>query len=207
MAAVIFDFDGTIGDSFGLIVDIFHHITRREERLTDKQMTELRGFPLAVIAKRLHVPAWRIPYLLIHGRYLMGRRIAEVPLFEGMGKVIEELHAEGHELFIVSSNSGRNVRKFLKQHHLYKYFVEVRGNAGILGKSRSIAKLLDSNSLRIKDSIYIGDETRDILASKAINMRCIAVSWGFAETSFLESLHPTAVARKPQDIVTILEEL
>ncbi len=68
-------------------------------------------------------------------------------------------------------------------------------------------KLLRSNSLHVKDSIYIGDETRDILASKAIGMRCIAVSWGFAETSFLESLHPTAIARKPQDIVTILEEL
>ncbi|HSH55802.1 MAG TPA: HAD-IA family hydrolase [Candidatus Limnocylindrales bacterium] len=207
MAAVIFDFDGTIGDSFGLIVDIFHNITKREERLTDQEMAELRGFPLAVVAHRLKVPAWRIPYLLIRGRYLMGKRMREVTLFEGMGKVIEELHAEGHELFIVSSNSGRNVKKFLKQHHLYKYFVEVRGNAGLLGKSRAISKLLKSNSLRTKESIYVGDETRDIVATKAINLRCIAVSWGFAETAFLESLQPAAVAYKPQDIVTILEEL
>lgn len=207
MAAVILDFDGTIGDSFGLIVDIFHHITKREEKLTDEQMTELRGFPLAVIARRLKVPAWRIPYLLIRGRYLMGQRMGEVTLFPGMGKALEELHAEGHQLFIVSSNSGRNVKKFLKQHHLYSYFVEVRGNAGLFGKSRALNKLMKGNSLDLKDCIYIGDETRDIIATKAIGMRVISVSWGFAEAEFLKSLHPTAFAEKPQDIVTILEEL
>lgn len=207
MAAIIFDFDGTIGDSFGLIVDIFHHITKREERLTDKQMTELRGYPLAVIAKRLHVPWYRIPWLLARGRLLMGKRMHEVPLFPGMGKTIEQLHAEGHDLFIVSSNSGRNVRKFLKQHHLYKYFTEVKGNAGLFGKSRTISRLCSSNSLKISDAIYIGDETRDVIATKAINMRIIAVGWGFADTEFLKSLHPTAFAEKPHDIITILEEL
>lgn len=207
MAAVIFDFDGTIGDSFGLIVDIFHHITKREERLTDKQMTELRGYPLAVIAKRLKVPWYRIPWLLARGRLLMGKRMHEVPLFPGMGKTIEQLHAEGHDLFIVSSNSGRNVRKFLKQHHLYKYFTEVKGNAGLFGKSHAISKLCRSNSVRISDAVYIGDETRDVIATKAIGMRIIAVGWGFADDDFLKKLHPTAFADKPHDIVTILEEL
>lgn len=207
MATIIFDFDGTIGDSFDLIVDIFHHITKREEKLTDKQMAELRGFPLAVIARQLKVPAWRIPWLLLRGRMLMAKRMREVPVFAGMPKVIEQLHAEGHELFIVSSNSAHNVKKFLKQHHLYKYFVEVRGNAGIFGKSRAISKLLQSNNLQLKDSVYIGDETRDVIASKAIGMRCIAVSWGFANTEFLESLHPTAMAHTPRDIVMILEEI
>ena len=207
MAAIIFDFDGTIADSFEVIVDIFEHITKRKEKLTEEQMTELRGYPLQVVAERLNVPWWRIPFLLVRGRRMMARRMKEVPIFDGISKVIEELHAEGHELFIVSSNSGRNVRKFLKQHHLYKYFVEVRGNAGLLGKSRAIKRAAWANSLKVHDCVYIGDETRDVLACKVINMRIIAVSWGFANKDFLESLHPTAMAHQPQDIIRILEEL
>jgi phosphoglycolate phosphatase-like HAD superfamily hydrolase len=207
MAAIIFDFDGTIADSFEVIVDIFEHITKRREKLTEEQMTELRGFPLQVVAERLKVQWWRIPFLLVRGRRMMARRMHEIPVFEGMPRVIEELHAEGHELFIVSSNSGRNVRKFLKQHHLYKYFVEVRGNAGLVGKSRAIKRAVKANGLQIADCVYIGDETRDVVASKIIGMRVIAVTWGFANKDFLESLHPTAMAHERQDIVRILEEL
>lgn len=207
MAAIIFDFDGTIADSFDVIVDVFEHITKRKEKLTEEQMTELRGYPLEVVAERLKIPWWRIPFLLVRGRHLMARRMHEIPVFEGMPKVIGELHAEGHELFIVSSNSRRNVKKFLKQHHLYKYFVDIRGNAGLLGKSRAIKRAAWANGLKIKECFYIGDETRDVVACKLIGMPIIAVSWGFANTDFLEGLHPTAMAHQPQDIIRLLEEL
>lgn len=207
MAAIIFDFDGTIADSFGVIVDIFENITKRPEKLTEEQMAELRGYPLEVIAERLKIRWWRLPFLLSQGRRMMGRRMDEIPVFEGMGRVLDRLHAEGHELFVVSSNSKRNVRKFLKKHHLYNHFVDVRGNAGLLGKSRILRRLARSNSFSIKDCLYVGDETRDVVAAKAVGMRVIAVSWGFASTAFLESLHPTALAHTPEDIVRILEEI
>lgn len=207
MAAIIFDFDGTIADSFEVIVDIFEHITKRPEKLTQEAIDELRGYPLEIVANRLKISWWRMPWLLYRGRRMMARRMGDIPVFEGMGKVIEELHAEGHTLFVLSSNSHRNVKKFLKAHHLYKYFVEIRGNAGLIGKSKILRRLARSNNLAIKDCIYIGDETRDILATRAVGMRVIAVSWGFANTDFLESLHPTALAHKPQDIVRILEEI
>lgn len=207
MSAIIFDFDGTIADSFEVIVDIFEHITKRPEKFTEEQIAELRGYPLEAVAERLKVPWWRLPFLLAKGRRMMSRRMEEIEVFEGMPKVLEELYAEGHELFVVSSNSRRNVRKFLKAHHLYKYFVDIRGNAGLLGKARIIKSVARSNSFKIKDCVYVGDETRDIMAAKAINMRSIAVTWGFAHAEFLESLRPTAVAHEPQDIVRILEEI
>jgi phosphoglycolate phosphatase len=207
MAVIIFDFDGTIADSFGVIVDIFEHITRRPEKLSKEAIAELRGYPVETVASRLKVSWWRMPWLLFRGRRLMGKRMAEIPVFEGIPTVIEELHAEGHQLFVLSSNSSRNVKKFLKAHHLYKYFIEIRGNAGLIGKSRVLKRLMRANNLDLKDCIYIGDETRDILATRIIGMRIIAVSWGFANAEFLESLNPTAMAHTPQDIVKILEEL
>ena len=209
MAAIIFDFDGTVADSFEVIVDIFEGLVKRPNRLSEEEIAELRGYPISVLVKRLHLPWWRVPYLLLRGRHIMGKRLREIPTFAGMPRVIDELHAQGHELFIVSSNSARNVRKFLKQHHLYKYFVEVHGNAGLVshGKSKVLRRVLRGNHLAAADCIYIGDETRDIEATKAVNMRCIAVSWGFAERAFLEQHQPTAMADEPQDIVRIIDEL
>ncbi|MDB5688102.1 MAG: family hydrolase, partial [Rhizorhabdus sp.] len=104
MAAIIFDFDGTIADSFEVIVDIFGSITGKKEKASDEEIAELRGQSLQNVARHVGIPMWKIPFLLTRGRYMMGRRMDQVPIFEGMGKVIEELHAEGHELLIVSSN-------------------------------------------------------------------------------------------------------
>jgi phosphoglycolate phosphatase len=207
MATIIFDFDGTIADSFDVIVGIFERITKRNEKLTDEAIDELRGYPLEQVATKLAIPMWKLPFLLFRGRRMMSRHMHEIPVFAGMPKVIEELHAQGHELFLVSSNSHRNVKKFLKAHHMYKYFVEIKGNAGLIGKARILKRLMKANSLDIKDAIYIGDETRDIVATRLIGMRIIAVTWGFANSGFLESMKPTAMAHKPQDIIQILEEI
>ena len=137
----------------------------------------------------------------------MGKAIYNVPIFEGMGRVIDKLHAEGHELMIVSSNNNRNIKRSLKQHHLYKYFTDIYGNAGFFGKKRAIRRLLRRNSIQTKDAIYIGDEARDVIAAKAADIRVIAAGWGFDHPEVLQSHQPTALAHKPEDIVMILEEL
>jgi phosphoglycolate phosphatase len=159
------------------------------------------------MAIHLGSPYWRLPILFIIGRQAMGKAIYDVPIFEGMGKVIEQLHAEGHELMIVSSNNNRNIKKSLKQHHLYKYFTDIYGNAAFFGKKRGIRRILWRNSLDAKNAVYIGDEVRDVTAAKAAGVPVIAASWGFDRADILASYEPTAVAHTPQEIVRILEEL
>jgi phosphoglycolate phosphatase len=203
---IIFDFDGTIADSFDSVVKIFEHLTGNKH-MTTQDIDELRKFPLREVAKKLGVSVWKAPFLLYRGRYLMTAQIKHLHTFRELPGVIDLLHEEGHELFVLTSNSTRNVKKFLKQHHLYNKFVEVRGGVGLFGKGKAITKLLKRNSLEIKDCVYIGDETRDITSAKEIGMRVISVSWGFADRDSLLKHEPTAVADKPEDIVRILEEL
>jgi phosphoglycolate phosphatase len=207
MAAIIFDFDGTIADSFEYVAAFLERHVRRGRVLTGQEKQALRGMTMPQMAIHLGTPKWRLPILFIIGRYAMGRAIYDVPMFPGMGKVIEQLHAEGHVLMIVSSNNTRNIRKFLKQHHLYMYFTDLYGGAGFFGKRRAIHKILRRNNLERQDSLYIGDESRDVQASKDAGIRCIAASWGFDQADILASHDPTAVAGSPQDIVRILEEI
>lgn len=202
---IIFDFDGTIADSFSLIVDVFKGLTKNEQQFTPEQMNELRDLPLIAVAHRLHVPAWQVPFLLYRGRRIMGRRLKEISPFAGMPGVIEKLHAEGHELFIMSSNSKRNIRRFLKQHHMYTFFVDIKGNVGLFGKPRALRNLIHKNSFKEKDCYYVGDESRDIEAAKAVGTHSIAVLWGFARDETLIGLQPTATAAVPVEIIQALE--
>jgi phosphoglycolate phosphatase len=207
MSAIIFDFDGTIVDSFDFVAAFLERHVRRGHPLTEEEKQTLRGMTMKQMALHLGSPYWRLPMLFFIGRQVMGKAIYDVPIFEGMGRVIEQLHAEGHELMIVSSNNNRNIKKSLKQHHLYRYFTDIYGNAGFFGKRRGIRSILWRNRFDAKDAIYVGDEVRDITGAKAAGIRVIAVSWGFDRRDILESHGPTAIADKPQDIVRILEEL
>ncbi len=137
----------------------------------------------------------------------MTQRLKEIAPFKGMPGVIEKLNAEGHELFIMSSNSKRNIKKFLKQHHLSTYFVDIKGGVGVFGKPRALRRLLRGNSLDIAASFYIGDETRDVEAAQAVGTRSIAVLWGFARGEALVNHQPSATAAQPDDIIKILEEI
>jgi phosphoglycolate phosphatase len=203
---IIFDFDGTIANSFGVIIEVFEKLTKQPRKLSQSEVDALRDLPPLTIARQLGVSVWQIPFLLFRGRHMMASRLHEIQPFDGMVGVIEKLHAEGHELFIMSSNSRGTIRKFLKQHHLYSYFVDIKGEVGMFGKPRALRNLLRINNLEAKNSFYIGDETRDIEAASDVGMRSIAVLWGFARDASLIALNPTGTAIKPVDIIKIIEE-
>jgi len=206
MANIIFDFDGTIADSFEVIVSIIKKLTHVRGELDEASVYELRQQPIPVIMKKLNVHSWQLPILVVRGRYMMKHRMKEIKLFEGMIKTLEELHAEGHNLFIVSSNSSHNVVELLKQHNLAKGFVDIEGGVSLNNKESALTKLIRRNSLDTRETWYIGDELRDIDAATATELRSIAVSWGFTDKNTLMSHEPTALAQKPTDIMTILND-
>lgn len=205
MAAIIFDFDGTIADSFDFIAGFL--AAEAGHPLELAQVEALRGQSMASIGREFGHSWPRLLMLFFKGRKQMQKVINKVKPFEGMPEVIRKLHAEGHELFIVTSNTVPNVHKFLHHYDLHKYFLEVYGGIGLFGKARTLKQLLKEQNLEKEDAFYIGDEVRDVNASKAAGMRVIAVTWGFANPAALEALNPTATAEHPEDIIKILEEL
>jgi phosphoglycolate phosphatase len=205
MAAIIFDFDGTIADSFDYIAGFLAEEAGKP--LTAGEIETLRGQSMASIGRQFGHSWLRLLRLFFKGRRRMHTVINKVRPFDGMPDVIQKLHAEGHELFIVTSNTVENVHKFLHHYELHKYFLEIYGGAGLFGKPRYLKKLLKEQNLEKEDAWYIGDEERDVRAAKKAEMRMIAVAWGFARPADLEALEPTAIAEKPEDIIKILEEL
>jgi len=206
MSVIIFDFDGTIVDSRNYFIDF---IAKRANKypLNKEQKENLHGLPLMGVARALDIPWYRLPRLYFQGRKQMDVVIRDLQPFSEMPNVIKKLHNEGHELFIVSSNSVRNIRLFLKHQNLREQFMEIYGGIEMFGKASMMHRLLRENNLKVKQSISIGDEVRDIEAAQSIGMRTVAVTWGFARLTDLESLNPTAIANKPLELMDILEEM
>ena len=201
--AVIFDFDGTVADTFGLAVDIFYHVTNRSDPIPKHEISRLRELSLPEVAVALGVPYWKIPYLAWRGRRLFANRIHQAATVPGMAEALQELQ-KNHDLYIVSSNSGTNVRTFLQEHGLNDYFRQIYGNARLKGKARILRKICQRGGYVRANTAYVGDETRDIEAAHHAGLKAIAVAWGYNNINALHRHHPDKTVFEPSEIPAYL---
>lgn len=206
MAAIIFDLDGTIADSFEYVAEFMAEEAGLAP-LSEEQKQRLRNLSMAEMSRRLGYRWWQGLWLLIKGRRRMRHSIKQWHPIDGMPEAIRKLHGEGHELFILSTNSLRNVRGFLHNHDLHTYFLEIYGGVGLFGKAPALRRLLEEQHIAREDAVYVGDELRDVQAASSIGLRVVAVSWGFANRSRLQAAAPLALADTPEELLRILEEV
>jgi HAD superfamily phosphatase (TIGR01681 family) len=202
MKTLVFDFDGTLADSFELVIEIAYELTGLPKQ-SDAEVARLRHLPLLKAAREMHIPLRMAPRLLVKGRQKMLERIHEVHPFPGIPEVLRELHDNGYHLLVISSNSEHNVRSFLRTNELEPYFDGVYGNASIFNKASSLKKVLKRNKLDAADCFYIGDEVRDVVAASKVGMEPVAVSWGYQAKQALEKYHPFAILDQPTDLLQI----
>jgi len=206
--ALIFDFDGTLANTLDLILDLYNqHITKQFScKIFDKSnIEEFRMRRPTSFLREFGVTPIKLPFIILRVRKLMKAHIIEAELFAGMKEVLETLHKEEVKMGIVTSNSVENVQLFLNHHQIAHHFSFIRSSRSLITKRRSLEKVIAQNSLNKEQTIYIGDEMRDIHSSKATNIRCAAVTWGHQHRSLLEAQNPYAILETPEDILSLFE--
>ncbi|MFA5004156.1 MAG: HAD hydrolase-like protein [Candidatus Saccharimonadales bacterium] len=198
---VILDFDGTIVDSLPAVIKVFEDISKHPRRFSPKQIEAFRNLSLPELANNLKIPKWKIPWLLFRGRRMMRSHLRSIKIHPGMEDAIKKLDANSIKLYILSSNSEQNVRKYLQWHGLDRYFLGIYGGAGLLGKAPKLAKLVKRERIVAGRTWYIGDETRDVLAAKTVGLHSGAVTWGYNTSKALVAKDPERIFNTPIEIV------
>lgn len=155
------------------------------------------------MARQLDLPWWHWPGLFVQGRRAMGVVVSEIEPCEGLPQAIRRLHAGGHHLFIVSSNSVRNIELFLTHHGLETEFIKIYGNVGWRGKAHVLRKACRHNGLKKADTFYVGDEVRDVKSAHRAGIKSVAVGWGYNDAGLLEQHKPYKIVRNPQQLLEL----
>lgn len=201
----IFDFDGTIGNIEPLIREIYGEVSTKRgwPTLTDEAYRKLRGGTISDAIKWVGVRPWQLPGLMREARSLVYDRRDMIELFPGIPELLRHLHRSGWNLYILSANSTKTIHAVLKREKLDS-LVQVLKRPALLGKSRSINKLVKSQGYQPENVWMIGDEVRDVEASHKSGIRSISVTWGLQDKSILQTYKPTAIAHTAKDVETIL---
>ncbi len=192
-ALVIFDFDGTLADSFPWFCSVLNQTARTFgfREVEAGEVDELRALGTRQIVERLAVPMWKIPAIATHMRQLSARSLSEIPLFPGVPQAFEALSIHGVRIAVVSSNAEATVRQALgaAAGHVSAFDC----GASLWGKSAKFKAVARSLGIDRRQAIAVGDEVRDIEAARKAGMAVGAVTFGYNTGAALRAQQPDLI--------------
>ncbi|MDH6060911.1 HAD-IA family hydrolase [Chrysosporum bergii ANA360D] len=204
---IIFDFDGTIADTVDALVTIANRLAVEfgYTQITPEELAMLRNFTSREIIKYSGVSLFKIPFLLKKVKGELKQKIQDFKPIPGISTVLIELYHQGYRLGIITSNSQENVVAFLKNNELHQLFDFIHSGVTIFGKTTIINNVLKQKQLKTQAVIYVGDETRDIEASKKAHIKVIAVTWGFNSPEALAKQNPDFLIHQPRELLEVIK--
>lgn len=187
----IFDFDGTLADTFGFFASTHDVVARRHgfAELDPARLEEYRGLTARELMRRQRVPMWKLPLIARDFVKLMAASVGQVRLFDGIAAELRALTAGGVRLAIVTSNSADNVARVLGD-GLAAHFARLECGAGMFSKRRRLERVVKSLGVGRHEAIYVGDQTVDADAARAAGLAFGAVHWGYATPALLARSAP-----------------
>lgn len=201
----IFDFDGTLADSFAFFSEVYNELAARHgfRPVDAEEARELRRLHARDIMRRVGMPAWKLPIVSAEFVGIMRARRAEVRLFPGAAQMLARLAGGGMQLAIVSSNAEDNVRAILGEDATAQVSRFACGMS-IFGKRSHLREVMREARCDSAAAIYIGDQAADFDAARAEGIDFGAVTWGYGEAAHLAGLQPDHLFQRPEDIAAAL---
>ena len=199
---LVFDFDGTIADTFDLMLRVSKTLSE-EFKIRQIERWDIEAFRDKTswqIIQTLKIPLWKIPLMIRKARREFAKEMPSVKPFEGIVSVLKTLSSNFH-LGIITTNSGKNVEQFLKNHNL-EIFNFVISTSRFSDKHENLRKIKQSLSSD-QSFLYVGDETRDIEAARNAAVTSVAVTWGYNSQKALKAHHPDYLINTPQELLSI----
>lgn len=197
---VLFDFDGTLADSFPWFLSVINRVAQRYRfrQIAPDEIERLRGLGSREIVRHLGIAWWKMPFVARHLRGLAHHESSGIRLFEGVPDMLSELSASGVRLGIVTSNSLRKVESVLgPAATLIHYF---GCDVGLFAKPRALRRALNQTGMEAAHTLYVGDEIRDAEAAQAVGIAFAAVGWGYTKPEALSAQHPRHLLQRVDQI-------
>jgi len=203
---LVFDFDGTIADTLGETRRIYNRMAPDYglRQVEEHELESLRHLSLKQLLEHLEIPKRRVPILLTRGTGMMRGNLHQLDLIEGMREVLPKLRQKAMGFGVLTSNIPANVDAFLRSHGMRESFDFISSTSKLTGKSKHLKAIRKTFSLRPEQILYIGDEIRDIRASRKAGIPVAAVTWGFNSRESLALESPDYLIDHPDDFLAEL---
>lgn len=202
---VIFDFDGTLADSFPFFAGVFNQLAARHgfRPIDAAEVTALRQRSPRELMAYVGMPSWKLPLVAKDFIALMRQNQHQIRLFDGVPQMLHELAQTGLQLAIVSSNAEDNIRQILGP-DAAALFASYECGMSIFGKPARLTNVLRRLGVPAASALYVGDQTTDAEAARAAGIAFAAVAWGYGTIESLNAQQPDVEFPTVADVARLL---
>jgi phosphoglycolate phosphatase len=211
--AVLFDFDGTLADSFGAITASTNHV-RRAYGLSDLPEDEVRqyvGLGLAQLMEDLVPNAPTEAAVALYREHHPSIMLTGTRLMPGVLETVQTLAQRGYRMAVCSNKRVEFTRNLVKYLGLCPAIAETLGPEDVNGRAKPDPAMLLEALRRLGDSpadaVYVGDMAVDVHAARAGGVPVWLVLGGAAGRDPALDTGPDRVLESFTDILNLLPKL
>lgn len=194
---LIFDWDGTLADSIGRIVQAMAEAADRagQPRSADEAVKGIIGLALGEAIATLY------PHLDAAHVEVFRRHYAEVyveldrqpsPLFEGVVESLEAFRAQGYRMAVATGKARRGLDRVLKANGWEQFFDITRAADETRGKPHPLMleEILAHCDIAPAQALMVGDSAFDLQMASNAGMHSVAVGYGAMSLQALAEFGP-----------------
>ncbi len=229
-SAVVFDFDGTLVDSFNLMFSIYiNELNKRlpnirvaeimnvSQKLVDEETKEGMKNPKKLVLKVFYKTSRNLGLgrstsvnITLRTAYLIQKRYTEIEVFPDAEELLKILTSSGVPKILITLSSKKKVIEILKKNDLEKYFQIIidKNSLQNFEKAKGIEESLIALGIskeEMANVIALGDLPSDIEDGKLAGVKTGAVLTGPVDSSKLEEANPDYIFTDLNEFLTIFK--
>ena len=183
---LIFDWDGTLVDSIGRIVEAMHRAADVADvpRSSDRAVRDIIGLELGVAIRTLY-PELDEPLRIeairrAYSEQYLALETEPSPLFDGVQESLEVFREQGYRLAVATGKGRHGLQRVLADKGWLDYFDVTRCADETASKPdpRMLHEILAHCAVSPERALMVGDSTFDLLMARNAGMDAVAVGYG-----------------------------
>jgi len=181
---IVFDWDGTLADSTGLIARSLQQACRAIGAPVPAESRALHVIGLGLVDALRHVapalPQERYQELAGHYRDSYVARESEIPLFDGVRELLDELEQAGFLLAVATGKGRAGLERALALHGVaHRFFATRCADEGFPKPHPDmLLHLMERAGVDPDATLMIGDTSHDLELARNAGACAVAVAWG-----------------------------
>lgn len=205
---VVFDWDGTLFNSIGQIVDSLLYAARKyHQPLTSDEGKDIIGLGLPEVMQRLFptVPELHEDILNAYAEHYVLYSQSD-SWFEGVSEMLTALQRKGVILAVATGKSRRGLDRVLLKTGSNDLFEITRAASETKSKPNPLMlqEILEHTQIPVHEAIMVGDTSYDLEMASNIKMPSIGVTYGVHSEDILMNYNPLCIVNNIDELTAKL---
>lgn len=211
---LIFDWDGTLVDSIGRIVEAMHRAAyvSAVPRRSDVEVRGIIGLGLGEAVRTLYPelldPARIEAFRRCYSEQYLALESEPSPLFEGVRESLAAFRDQGYRLAVATGKGRNGLRRVLEDKGWLDYFDITRCADETASKPDPLMlhEILAHCRVAPERALMVGDSTFDLLMARNAGMDAVAVGYGAQPLRVLRECAPRLAINRFNELRAWLED-